>query len=602
MVKIPRQAQGVIGYEYHDIGASKMRSYEDRGAFTKVQTRSGLDLFVGIVADGVGGGNLGQRAAELTLQSILESLKRAEGGPESIPQMLGKAIGYANRMVYRESRQSPQKRGMSSTVAMAVIHNQKLYVANVGDSRVYLIRNGEIHQVTVDHTYANEKIRQGILTPEQAYRHPNAEALTRSVGFEAQIVVDLGLYLTGKERGREALKNQGLPLEKDDVIVVCSDGLVKSQPGRPDKHFVEPEEIVSTVQQYHAEEAAKVLVDLALGRNVDDNVTAVVMELPGRKIKRNFLQQKSLRVSAISLALLLLAVFLWTRLSHTTEQLSTLEQQGTAQAQTALAMTALVASYTPTPTITPRPPLEPGEIGRFNGQPILAEQTLSLPANSVLYVNHDNTSAVNGVIFSLAASSRVLFDATPGEVMAFVVFPGSKIFIENGRYAESRAKLSDANIEFRVSGSCMTLDYTEPGKITMTCYEGRCSYLVNYEQSQNVPPGETVTLLVPSGSVVQPPKHLPVKDAVLWRNALRKALGANAHAYQCAMQWIPTAVPPTPTPRPNNSGHAPTKTPTPTPPPPATPTNTPPPPPTPTDTPPPPPPPTPTPTPTTPSS
>jgi len=539
----PKKGNKVIGFVYHDIGASKMRSYEDRGVFTSLKTRSGLEIYVGIVADGVGGGNLGQRAAELTIQSILEFLAHATGGPEDIPQMMGRAIGYANRKVYMESRESPQKRGMSSTVAMALIHNKRLYVANVGDSRVYLVRDGIARQITVDHTYANEKIRQGILTPEKAYQHPNAEALTRSVGFEAQIIVDLGLYLTGNERGKEALKNQGLLLKEDDVVVICSDGLIKSLPDQEDRHFVEPEEIALTVQQYHAEEAAKVLIDLALGRNVDDNVTAVVMEFPGRKVKRKFLQPNSLRVGAVTLITLFVAVTLWFRLTHAKEQLTALEQQSTAQAQTAIAMTAIVASYTPTPTNTPRPPLEPGEIGRVNGQVIFADQPISLSLGAIAYINHDTTSPLNGIVVSLVDTSQILFNAPPDQVMAFVLFPNSQIFVENGRYVESRILLSEANIEFRVAGSCLLLDYTVPNQITAACYEGQCSYQVNFQERQSIGIGREIVLNIRNGGIVIKERSISVQGVWQLWNILHDKLSSQTNILSCVQRWIPTPQP-----------------------------------------------------------
>ncbi|MEW6499735.1 MAG: PP2C family serine/threonine-protein phosphatase, partial [Cyanobacteriota bacterium] len=234
---------------------------------------------LGIVADGIGGGNLGQRAAQITVDSIVDYC--LSSSIINIPELLGKAVGEANRKVYVEGTSNSESDGMCTTVAIAAIVSSRLYVANVGDSRVYLIRNRkELIQLTVDHTWAWEHIRDGKLSAKEAFRHPNAGSLVRSVGSDTTITVDLGLYLKGgQESGSVAFQQQGLILKSNDVVLVCSDGLVKPTP-LGDGTYVSNKEIVSVVQKCNAERAAKTLVDIAIGRNVDDNVTAVIIEMP----------------------------------------------------------------------------------------------------------------------------------------------------------------------------------------------------------------------------------------------------------------------------------------------------------------------------------
>lgn len=304
----------ITGYAFGHIGASKMRSYEDRHYFSNITTKGGLDITLAIVSDGVGGGNFGQRAAQLTVETVVKEIKDSNKAEDEIIPMLGNAVGCANKAVYQEAASEKEKFGMSATISVALVYKSKLYVANVGDSRIYLIRNGVAKQITLDHTYANEKIRQGILKPEEAFRHPHAESLTRSIGFEPQVLVDLGLYVNnGQEDSRTAYANQGLELGVNDVILVCSDGLVKVMAEYQNRHYVEVNEIVEIVTQYHAEEAAKVLNDLAIGRNVDDNVTVVVIEFVNRKTPK--LSKSNIFLLSIMLLLVtIILIFLLLRL------------------------------------------------------------------------------------------------------------------------------------------------------------------------------------------------------------------------------------------------------------------------------------------------
>lgn len=283
----------INGFAYSHIGTGVIRENEDRCFWGNFTTMGGLEISVAIVSDGVGGGSLGQRAAQVTVDIVKGTIKESIKSENEIPQILGFAVGSANKVVYRESRAYELKNGMAATVSIAAVCNGRLYVANVGDSRIYLIQDSKdiirgkvVRQITVDHTYANKKIRQGI-SPERIYRHPNANHIVRAVGFESNIIVDLGLYLDGgREDGQRAYFNQGMQLDKNDVILVCSDGLTKEMLEAGSRHYVEDDEIIDVISRYRAEQAAKVLVDLTLGRDVDDNVTAIVLEYDDRKISR----------------------------------------------------------------------------------------------------------------------------------------------------------------------------------------------------------------------------------------------------------------------------------------------------------------------------
>lgn len=526
------------GFAADNIGASKSRSYEDRSFFGKLETKGKLDLTLAIVADGVGGGNLGQRAAELTVEVVVDRIAKSTGIESEILQIIGSAIGAANKEVYNEAKLNTSKEGMSSTVSMAVICNHRLYVANVGDSRVYLIREGQTRQLTVDHTYAEEKIRQGILTPDRAYSHPSAEAITRSIGFEPHVTIDMGLYLEGgKEDGEQALANQGLKLDKNDVIVVCSDGLIKNTHENNGRHYVESEEIAKVVHQYHAEEAAKVLVDLAVGRDVDDNVTAVVVEPTGRKI-RSVRKQKAILWSSVSTALLFLLIFVWSRFVGVAGQLDQLTQANIDGTNAAIASTAIAASFTSTPTPTLRPTVIPGEVGAvfLNGvrQPFLVNTPIAPQNFSAVYINHTGEYE-DGEIY-LNAQSKILFEAMPSDVMNFVAFPNSELFVYPGRYltgAGVRIAGAKGTLDLMVAGSCLAVEY-KTDAVVASCYEGTCSYQMNYGTSIIIPEGTEVQIDI-NTLLAGPDTKIPLSDVYYWLNLLP----SDTHVKKCVATWQP---------------------------------------------------------------
>jgi PPM family protein phosphatase len=541
--KITMSNNEFTGFAAKHIGASKTRSYEDRGFFGDLTTSSGLTFTVAIVADGVGGGNLGQRAAELTIATIKKSIQSTNRTDSEIPQIMGEAIGKANKSVFEEARnERHKKQGMSSTVSIAIVYKQKLFIANVGDSRVYLVRNDKAKQITIDHTFANEKIRSGVLTPQKAYAHPKADFISRSIGFEPKVVVDLGLYLKSNEDGKQAFSNQGLKLEKNDVILVCSDGLIKERLENPNQHYVENNEIVDTIKQYNAEEAAKVMVDIAVGRNVDDNVTAVVVELSGRKVS-SVNRKKAIMWSGFSALLLIILLFISKKLVGVSEVLNDIEQAGTYQAETSTAVAQTVAAYTPTPLPTQRPPLELDEIGAIinaegNRQIFKAGDLITVQDFSEVHVNHTGEFE-DGKIYLLGLS-EILFEAEPFNEMNFVIFPNSELFIYPGRYTEGAgARIAGAKgtVDFSVSGSCMALNY-DGDQVTASCYEGNCNYQINYGNFVTIPLGQQVVLdintLLPQTAVM-----IPLEQVYAWA----KVLPRDTHARKCVKTWIPTPVP-----------------------------------------------------------
>lgn len=264
----------VIPGFFYDIGGREI--YEDRVTAVNIQTAANLNLTVAIVADGVGGENKGERAAQLAVDVVQEYLR--ESTDTDIPTLLGKAVAMANQVIYGEVKDL--EGATSSTLAMAVIHNDKtLYVANVGDSRVYLCRGDKLTQLTIDHNFATVMPWQGKLSKELARENPRADVLMRALGPRERTPVDIGFYVgTDDYRVAHERGKNGLELKAGDSVLVCTDGLFKnSAAGEP---YIKEEEIIRTLNTQEGEKAARTLVSFALGRNTDDNVSAAVLQMP----------------------------------------------------------------------------------------------------------------------------------------------------------------------------------------------------------------------------------------------------------------------------------------------------------------------------------
>ena len=222
------------------------------------------DLPLFVVADGMGGHKGGAVASALAVEFVGVTMRRvavpavAKYGPlgerekpKILADQLAYAIRVAGRQIHDASTSIPEVASMGTTcVALAFAKNQAI-VANVGDSRAYCVRAGKIEQITLDHSVVAEYVRKGMITEEQARQHLFKSALTRSVGFEEETLVDTFLR----------------PVEKNDVYVLCSDGL---------SNMVTDDEIRALASENDPDAAAEGLVNLANQRGGDDNITVVV--------------------------------------------------------------------------------------------------------------------------------------------------------------------------------------------------------------------------------------------------------------------------------------------------------------------------------------
>lgn len=204
-----------------------------------------------IVADGMGGHLAGEVASEMAVKSIEKSLEK----PFSDPLLaLQQAVQEANRIIYANAQDDITRQGMGTTVTSAWIKGNKLFLAHVGDSRAYLIRNGSIKLLTDDHSYVGELIRSGNLTEKQAQNHPQRNVLMRAVGADAHIDIDL----------------LEVNLEAGDYLLLCTDGL---------SNLVTGEEMLNSVlQEDSLEKSIDNLVELAYDRGASDNLTVIIVQ------------------------------------------------------------------------------------------------------------------------------------------------------------------------------------------------------------------------------------------------------------------------------------------------------------------------------------
>jgi serine/threonine protein phosphatase PrpC len=210
-----------------------------------------------VVADGMGGHAAGEVASRIAVETIIEDW--TDGTPAAPASALRNAVRSANAAVWNAGKQSSH-RGMGTTVCALTLAGTELLIANVGDSRAYRVRGDDCAQLTTDHSRVAEMLRMRMITPEQAANHPARSMLTRSLGGDLMVQVDIV-----KE-----------PIHAGDTIVLCSDGLWDVV-ARTD--IAEVAAAIGTPALPTAKDAAEHLIDTAIERGTADNVTAVVVRI-----------------------------------------------------------------------------------------------------------------------------------------------------------------------------------------------------------------------------------------------------------------------------------------------------------------------------------
>lgn len=224
------------------------------------------DLSLFIVADGMGGHSGGEFASRMSVETILEVVKNITSDPEAtvisgvntadadFGDRLRYAIETASGKIYDQSLYDQSLKGMGTTTVAALFHENQLYVANVGDSRAYLFHANKMSQITTDHSLVTEQVKAGLLNENDAKKHKLKNIITRSVGYQEQVEIDLKKF----------------DLHLGDKLLLCSDGL---------SNMVNDQEIERIVVNHPIKGACKKLVDSANEHGGEDNVTVVLVEV-----------------------------------------------------------------------------------------------------------------------------------------------------------------------------------------------------------------------------------------------------------------------------------------------------------------------------------
>ena len=211
-----------------------------------------------IVADGMGGHKAGELASKFAVETVKEELARStEEHPET---MIRNAILSANLKLLHMAKEDENMRGMGTTLVVATVIDQTLYFANVGDSRLYLLNN-DIRQLSKDHSLVQEMVRLGGINQEEAKHHPDKNIITRAVGAREKVDIDFFEYR----------------LQKDDIILMCTDGLT---------NMVEDEMIFRIVKgSRDVVEAVERLVEKAKMNGGSDNIGVIVAKPFDNEVK-----------------------------------------------------------------------------------------------------------------------------------------------------------------------------------------------------------------------------------------------------------------------------------------------------------------------------
>lgn len=239
---------------------------------TNNEDNFGYDLRHGIfvVCDGMGGQAAGEVASKLGVDTLLsyfrngDASKEPQGEAEATAAVsangkaLARAIGLANRTIYQTGQHQAAQAGMGSTLVAALIQENALAIANVGDSRIYLIRQGVIQQLTEDHSLVMEQVRRGYITREQAERSEIQNIILKALGSEESVEPDI----------------EDLVVLAGDMLVMASDGLTK---------YLRDEEILELAfASPSLEQACDALIRAAKNRGGDDNITCLLLKIVDR--------------------------------------------------------------------------------------------------------------------------------------------------------------------------------------------------------------------------------------------------------------------------------------------------------------------------------
>ena len=241
----------IKAYAKSDVG--KVREINE-DAFYISNSLDEVQLYM--LADGMGGYNGGEIASKLAIQSaknyIENNFKEIEKDKDSIIQLIGSSIEYANMVVYEKAKENKELSGMGTTLEICLIYNNRAFIGHVGDSRIYRIRKEFMRKLTQDQSYVQKLVKDGTITQEEAAHHPQKNMLMKALGCNAFVEPDVMV------KG----------FLKDDILIMNSDGLT---------NLVSQEEIFKEAKK-NIEQATKNLVQMANDNGGYDNITVIIIK------------------------------------------------------------------------------------------------------------------------------------------------------------------------------------------------------------------------------------------------------------------------------------------------------------------------------------
>lgn len=241
----------IIAYAKSDVGKARQTNQD---YFYISESLDEVQLY--ILADGMGGykgGEIASQMATTCVKKYIENnFKQTPKDRDSLIQLVGSSMEYANMVIYEKSKENKDLEGMGTTLEICLIHNNKVYIGHVGDSRIYRVRKQFMRKLTQDHSYVQKLVKDGKITEEEAEIHPKKNMLMKAIGCSAFVEPDVSV------KG----------FLKDDILIMTSDGLTN----------MVPKEQIFNIAQGNIQLAPGRLVELANENGGIDNITVVVIK------------------------------------------------------------------------------------------------------------------------------------------------------------------------------------------------------------------------------------------------------------------------------------------------------------------------------------
>lgn len=246
------------GLELANLTDTGLHRSENQDYYCYIEPESDDDFLVkgrlALIADGMGGHHGGQVASRIAAEHVRDAYLAHPGGDPR--ESLISAFYDAHTAIQDYGRQNPESAGLGTTCTCVVLKDQQLYYGHVGDSRLYLIRNGAISLLTEDHSYVQRLVRQGKLTSEEAASHPDRNILTAALGMPVAVAADFS--------------SEPLALYAGDVLLLCTDGL---------HGLVTDQEVLARAASEPPGQACRELIETAIERGGFDNITLQILRI-----------------------------------------------------------------------------------------------------------------------------------------------------------------------------------------------------------------------------------------------------------------------------------------------------------------------------------